>query len=407
MEIIEQNLVTSPAEFEAKVVGWKRALSGHRMVVLSLGRSSDWAACFCAALASHIQLVLLDPVHKSRVTAARNALPWDLWVSDLGMEARDATHIVELPGYVIFSSGTSGNPKCIHVPFSNLPKVIESQISLLGLCGHTVAWCLSPGFDASISDVLCARWSGGRLVIPDVPFTRLKRLAEVFKANGVQYADIPPRVLELMSPSSFPSLEKILVGGETLAQQAADKWVAHAEVWNSYGPTEATISTSMCRVLTPWTRAWIGNPLPGITYRTSEIGELLIGGNLAVGYMFDEELTRTRFPTIKDPVTGKRVRVFKTGDKVGTDGGRYYFIGRMDTAKKRNGVFIFPEEIEAVARQVGTCKAKWENDELVLECVGETGQFRELIQREMPRWYWPGEYREIENVEVSANGKSL
>src|SRR5690606_1464903 len=210
---------------------------------------------------------------------------------------------------------------------------------------------LSPTFDASVSDIGTALLSGAALCVePGVRRTPASMMA-LIRERGVTHLDLPPSVLATLDPGELPaSVQTIVIGGEVCPADVVRRWASRVRLVNVYGPTEATICTSLgaCDPET-WDRPLIGRPLPGIGYEVVDEaldpvpqgtpGELLIDGvGLARGYLNDPELTRKRFPTLR----GRRV--YRTGDRVVLHhDGEFEFLGRIDRQIKLHGLRIEPE----------------------------------------------------------------
>lgn len=168
----------------------------------------------------------------------------------------------------------------------------------------------------------------------------------------ITHIDLPPSVLSLLDATACPPLLRtIIIGGEVCPPEVVRQWAKRVRVVNVYGPTEATVCTSLgvCDPET-WSRPLLGQPLAGITYRVLdedlapvETGQLFIGGvGLARGYRRQPELTATKF------ITQSGERLYATGDRVILQpDGEYEFLGRIDRQFKRRGQLVEPEEIEA------------------------------------------------------------
>ncbi|MEU0539237.1 AMP-binding protein [Nocardia sp. NPDC005978] len=250
--------------------------------------------------------------------------------------------------YVIYTSGSTGRPKGVRVAHTGLVPMLTAQIDLFALApGMRALFTLSTAFDASISDIGTALLAGATLVIPSEPATPTT-LAELVRAHGITHADLPPSLLAHVDPDSVPNtLRTIVIGGEVCAPGVVRAWAARVRLINVYGPTEATICTSMSRCGPDWSRPLIGSPLPHVEYALHD-GELLIGGPaLALGYIDRPELDRERF------ITRAGRRWYRTGDLVRHHpNGDWEFVGRKDRQVKINGRLVCPEEIEARLRDV-------------------------------------------------------
>ncbi len=252
--------------------------------------------------------------------------------------------------YVVFTSGTTGAPKGVLVSHAGLLPMLDAQIDAFAI-GATArcAWVLSPLFDASISDVGTALVAGATLVVDEelVSGSARARFAKMSEL-GVTHVDLPPSLLALLDGAPPSTLRTIVIGGEVCAEHVVERVSARVRLVNVYGPTEATVCTSL-NVCRPGERhgARIGSPLPHVVYRVED-EELLIGGPcLARGYAGDPALDAKRF-ALRDGV-----RFYRTGDRVRARDatGELEIVGRIDRQVKIAGVRIEPEEIEARLRE--------------------------------------------------------
>ncbi len=266
--------------------------------------------------------------------------------------------------YVIYTSGSTGQPKGVEVTHRGIVSLLQQQISAIRLTPESRSlFLLSTSFDASVSDIGTALLSGASLWIePDFHANgRLiatpEQILDVIENRQITYVDIPPSVLAKLDPNLCPpSLTTVLIGGEVCPPQVIRQWANKVRLLNVYGPTEATVcsSLSICDAHS-WDRPLIGQPLVGVEYQidcehaaedaaNKDQGELLIGGKcLARGYRNRPELTASRFIE-RDSHT-----FYRTGDLVRRDSdGEFVFVGRIDRQIKLRGHRIEPGEIELV-----------------------------------------------------------
>jgi amino acid adenylation domain-containing protein/thioester reductase-like protein len=259
--------------------------------------------------------------------------------------------------YVIYTSGSTGQPKGVMIDHRGIVNLLEAQIETFQLeRGKRALFYLSTAFDASISDIGTCLLSGATLCIENAD--RLvpgKPFQELIAERRITHMDIPPSLLRILSWQEMPDcLETIIIGGEACEPAVVRQWSSRFRVVVVYGPTEATVCTSMCLCEhSTWDRPLIGQPLPGITYSILDenristpigtAGELYIGGlSLARGYMKRPELDAYKFIQVNGQP------LYRTGDRViRDDDGEIRFIGRADRQFKFRGLLIEPEELEA------------------------------------------------------------
>jgi D-alanine--poly(phosphoribitol) ligase subunit 1 len=160
----------------------------------------------------------------------------------------------------------------------------------------------------------------------------------------------------------IPTLRRFLFCGETLAPETAAQLLTRfpeAEVWNTYGPTEATVATTSVRVdralLDRWSPLPVGKAMPGTlveildesgaVLREGDRGEIIIAGpNVSPGYLHRPELTAKAFFTYEG------LPAYRTGDSGRFEDGMIFFDGRMDNQVKVNGYRIELGDLEANLR---------------------------------------------------------
>ena len=333
------------------------------------------------------------------------------------------------PAYIIFSSGTTGKPKGILVGHSGLVNLARCQRKAFGLTEHSRSlFFLSINFDASISDILVTLTSGGVLVIETIDSVELSaNLLNIIKKRGVTYADIPPSVLRVTNANDCPQcLETIVIGGEATDKETVLRWANKVNLVNVYGPTEATVCTSLCQCSEDWAVPVIGKELDGVTYNihddgemNADEGELWISGKcLAIGYFQNEKLTNEKFPIVNG------IRYYRTSDHVkrAVDGS-IVFLGRYDRQVKFHGQLIELEEIEAtlkllrIVRNAAVVKraVSGDNDKEIIVAFVEvdntmdaekvTQSIRNVLRHHLPKWMIPGHIELMPHLPKVSSGK--
>jgi amino acid adenylation domain-containing protein/thioester reductase-like protein len=259
--------------------------------------------------------------------------------------------------YVIYTSGSTGQPKGVLVEHRGIVNLIDAQIPAFDLGpGRRALWMLSPCFDASVSDLATALLTGATLVIEAEEDLRdPARLTRLLHGRAITNVDLPPALLRFLDPDALPStLRTVIIGGEPAPPALVRQWARRFRVVNVYGPTEATVCTSLC-LCDPdtWSEPLLGRPIAGIGYHflgddlepvaTGAVGELFITGvGLARGYLNRPELTAAKFPELNGE------RAYRTGDRVRLRAdGELVFVGRTDRQIKLRGQLVEPQEIEA------------------------------------------------------------
>jgi acyl-coenzyme A synthetase/AMP-(fatty) acid ligase len=205
--------------------------------------------------------------------------------------------------------------------------------------------------------------AGGTVVTaPDRAARDPERFARWLRGVPMHAAVATPTLLRMLLPYLRGALGDCVIvsGGEALPADLAGRMHAAAgELWNGYGPTEATIAALFSPVRPPLSDPVpIGWPIPGLAAEIldgrqrpvlpGERGELcLSGAGLAAGYVNDPGLTARAFGT--GPAGN---RIYRTGDICSQrDDGQYEFRGRLDDQVKIRGHRIELGEVEAVAER--------------------------------------------------------
>lgn len=272
--------------------------------------------------------------------------------------------------YLIYTSGSTGEPKGVVVEHRGIVNTVRDQVPRLRLTpADRVLQFASASFDASLFETWNAWLSGAALVIaPDaIRSDRLGFLA-LLRDERVTVAVLPPSFIRSLDRSPLP-LRLLFSAGEAAVAEDARHYAGSMEYVNGYGPTEASICSTVHAVAAAEEGAFgvpIGRPLANTrayvldaNRRLAPIGvwgELWVGGaGVARGYWRRPELTAERF--VPDPFAGGRM--YRTGDLCRwRDDGVLEFQGRADTQVKLRGFRIELGEIEtALARCVGVREA--------------------------------------------------
>ncbi len=224
-------------------------------------------------------------------------------------------------------------------------------------------------FDASMLEIfLPLAWGAGIVVAKPGAETDADYLVHLVIEKGVTYVDLVPSLLEglLEHPAigGWASLRVMSSGAEALQPELVSAFrqaLPAASLWNTYGPTEATVQATFAPGLQAEQRVPIGRPVANTqTYvldRRMEpapigvAGELYIGGaGVARGYLQRPELTAEKF--VPNPFSSQPgERLYKTGDLVRwLPDGNLEFDGRVDHQVKIRGYRVELGEIEVALR---------------------------------------------------------
>lgn len=268
------------------------------------------------------------------------------------------------PAYIMFTSGSSGNPKGVQVSHMALAAAIYSWSQILPYtCSSRMLQLASPGFDVFFIEV-CMPLALGFSFASAAKEDLLNDLQLTFDKLQLTMADLPAVLAGAVQPSKIKNqqpLQWLMSGGDVIEDRVIRQWSKHGLI-NAWGPTETTIGNTLGFVGEMSSRNWVGKAYPtssiyildssgtAITYRGC-IGEIAVGGpQVADGYVGNKDLTREKFVMLAD---GKRV--YRTGDR-----GRLLFdgslecLGRLDSGQvKINSQRVELREIEVQLKRHG------------------------------------------------------
>ncbi|MBD2355237.1 amino acid adenylation domain-containing protein [Tolypothrix sp. FACHB-123] len=277
--------------------------------------------------------------------------------------------------YVLYTSGSTGQSKgvcCHHSGVVNLLADFTNRQQIQA--GDACSLWTSLNFDVSVYEIFSALLAGGTLhIVPEVIRSDGSNFANWLEVNQIKSAYVPPFHLQALSDwlsgkSEKLALQRLLVGVEPILENlliSIQKQIPGLQILNGYGPTEATICTTLYDVnpenatdrKTP-----IGRPVQNTKiYLLDENlqpvpvgipGEIYIAGiGLARGYLNRPDLTAERF--IPNPFSHQaREYLYKTGDRAKyLPDGNLEILGRLDSQIKFRGFRVELGEIESVLRQ--------------------------------------------------------
>jgi amino acid adenylation domain-containing protein len=282
--------------------------------------------------------------------------------------------------YVIYTSGSTGTPKGVMVQHRSLVSYAETCSVTYGVKpGDRVLQFCSISFDISGEEIYPCLTRGATLVLrTDSMLNSIQVFLQRCREWKISVMSLPTAywhqvaaTLEKENLSLPPSLRLVVIAGERAMPERLAAWqkrAGQARLIHTYGPTEATISVTMCDISDFEVREGLTRELPiGSAIADGKIyvldsnlqpvpvgvqGEVYIGGSLlARGYHKRPDVTAETF--IPNPYALKPgERIYKSGDLARyLPGGNLEFLGRVDQQVKIRGFRIELEEVETVLRQ--------------------------------------------------------
>jgi non-ribosomal peptide synthetase-like protein len=261
--------------------------------------------------------------------------------------------------WIIFTSGSTGTPKGVAVTHRSAAAFVdaEAQIFLrdnpIGP-GDRVLAGLSVAFDASCEEMWLA-WRHGACLVP-APRSLVRSgmdLGPWLVTRDVTVVSTVPTLAALWPAEALEAVRLLIFGGEACPPELATRLAVDGrEVWNTYGPTEATVVACAAR-LDGEGPVRIGLPLPGWDLAVVDtegrpvshgsMGELVIGGVGLARYL-DKDKDDEKYAPM--PTLGWR-RAYRSGDLVRLDNEGLIFCGRADDQVKVGGRRIELGEVDS------------------------------------------------------------
>ena len=295
-------------------------------------------------------------------------------------------------------------------------------------------------FDPSIEQVLGALTRGASLYLADDDILQSDLIIDFLAKHEITFLNTSPKFAESIFPTIFNEqkvvdclkLKTLLVGGEAVNLEFCLNWATSllsnaCNLLNAYGPTEATITSTIYKIPGNFknTQIPIGKPFKGTKVfivdtagnlvTNGSKGELYISGTrLAKGYLGLTDQTNAQF-VYPDFANGEKC--YKTGDLTSwSEDGNLLFHGRVDKQLKIRGFRIEPAEIESVIDH-----AEGVNESRVLPHEISTGTqlvafikpsnkitiegLKDALSQKLPAYMIPSHFEILEEFPLNFNGK--
>ncbi|WP_063763280.1 non-ribosomal peptide synthetase [Streptomyces sp. NRRL WC-3742] len=340
------------------------------------------------------------------------------------------------PALVFYTSGSTGRPKGVLVPHSAVTDLVTAP-DALALGPRDRVLCHSAlGFDATTFELWAPLAHGAAVAVASADRPTAEDLVRDVERYGVTTLFLTTALFHHLAARQsrvFGVLRTLAVGGEALSPEYAGAvlrafpWL---ELYNVYGPTEATTFTTLHRITaadcTGETPVPIGRPFGGARalvlderqepVAPGENGELWIAGaRVAQGYLNRPELTAERFREL--PGTG---RAYRSGDVVRQrPDGALEFQGRTDDQVKVRGFRIEPGEVEQallrhpeVAEAAVVVRHPGAPDAALTACVvlaeghrPSVATLRERLAAQLPAHLVPTAWAVLDELPLNGSGK--
>jgi amino acid adenylation domain-containing protein len=364
-----------------------------------------------------------------------------------GTSSSDIAVGMENLAYVIYTSGTTGRPKGVLVSHGNLLANLTAFFQEFHLqATDTVIQLGSYAFDAFVEEVFPVLLRGGKIAIPsrgdivDMPL-----LTDFINRHGVTLIDCTPLLLnEFNRLNNLEGVQTFISGGDVLKAEYVSRLKDKGNVYNTYGPTEATVCTTYYKYSgTEAVKTGIPIGKPIANYRVYILdknfnplpigakGELWVAGpGVTRGYLNKPELTADKFVNLaaktreetrsskNEILTPKSYILYGTGDLARwRPDGSIEFSGRLDQQVKIRGYRIELGDIESKLLEhvdiedAVVLEGKEENRDkyLCAYIVGRQGLtvsgLREYLLNKLPDYMIPTYFVSLPEIPLTPNGK--
>ncbi|HEY4283794.1 MAG TPA: AMP-binding protein, partial [Chthoniobacterales bacterium] len=287
-------------------------------------------------------------------------------------------------------------------------------------------------FDPAVLDIFLPLSVGARVVIaPETIRADAEQIVALLASSGATILQATPTTWQLLIEKDWSRKSlKALIGGEILTPDLAREILNRCgELWNVYGPTEATVWSTIGRIEHD-DEIHIGRPIANqrvyVVDRHNQLvpvgvpGEVLISGaGVARAYSSQPELTANSFVT--NPFSSSGGRVYRTGDFCRYQpNGNLQFLGRKDHQIKIRGFRVELGEIQTAALEhpaVRQCVVinrpdRFGHQRLLAYLVLATNQpepdiaeLRRFLQKKLPDYMVPAAFIILSELPLTASGK--
>ena len=445
-------------EFEKAVGDFSEVLINQHVslddspVLLYGHKSANMLVAIYACMSLEIPYIPIDEIYpKDRIEKVKEIakVNWIINTSNSALNFEDSgeiqllemtTDVLSFPGelvevkeqasdplvYLIFTSGSTGEPKGVQISSEAVQSFSRWMTSDFGFSETDVFINTAVlSFDLSVFEVMTFGAIGGTILLNDKTTNSdpQKLIDRIEKYAGTVWVSTPSFALLFarMEPFSvMKTIHSFLFCGEVLPNPLAKSLLTNykARVLNTYGPTEATVATTLVDITAEIVKNH--DPLPvGSIKKESELiienGEIIIKGpNVSIGYLNRPDLTMEKFIEIDGQ------RAFKTGDEGRLENGMLFFNGRNDDLVKLHGYRIELNEINATLLKMNSIE---NSATIALRRNGEVKKIVSLIQwknsdlqsketiiqflsAHLPSYMIPSDVKFVKEIPLNQNGKA-
>ena len=418
-----------------------------------MNRSIDLIIVTLAVLKCGCAYVLIDPSHpierrkymiensdskyiiSNLSTDEKNTIYFNnIYDLEVNEKYKKPTISSNTPMYLLYTSGSTGNPKAVTVTHRNFHNYLIGISKIIDYSSDkTVLSMASISFDVFGYELWVTLLNGLTLVLSTQEeqndFVKLNNL--IYNNNVNILYGTPSKIQSLMSVSNvkdnFSSVCDIGIGGESFSISFIKELqqITSANIYNMYGPTETTVGCCSKKIEKNTKLITIGKPLANVKFYVLDNnlklcppgikGELYISGDgVTLGYYKRPDLTQKSF--IQD-IFYPNLTMYKSGDMVSwTDQGELIFHSRTDSQVKIRGYRIELSEIERVLNShqfIKNCFVmNYNYSDRDFLCAYYTSDFtiqnyelKLFLANKLPNYMIPTYFMPITSLPLTVNGK--
>ncbi|MBG9455875.1 hypothetical protein ABE61_17895 [Lysinibacillus sphaericus] len=362
-----------------------------------------------------------DNYQQIRIESVESAIPCNSEkISDFYPESH---------AYVMYTSGTTGQPKGVLVGQSSVINLVKNS-NYVQLDQKKIIQMGSLSFDASTFEIWGSLLNGGCLTLcKKEEYIDDTILADIIDKHQIDTMFITTALFNKMielNPTIFKNIEQLYVGGEQISRSHVEIYLQTGlgRIHNIYGPTENT-TFSLFHLIDSKDDLQcipIGKPLKNTKVfllngksvcGVGMIGEICLAGNgLAIGYVNNPELTAKSFTQCE---LGTKERIYRTGD-LGQllPNGEIVYVGRIDKQIKIRGYRIELNEIKnkligipGIQNSFVTVAENEGKKHIIAYLIGE--QMLEVVKgnlsETLPGYMIPSKFIWVDELKLNSNGK--
>ncbi len=337
--------------------------------------------------------------------------------------------------YVMYTSGSTGNPKGVTIPHYSVVRVVKESNFITVNERDTILQSSNYAFDGSVFEIYGSILNGAKLILVNKEnMLEIEKLADLIKKHNITIIPATTALFNAIVDIDVTCLaqaRKIIFGGEKISvfhSKKALEVMGRDKIIHVYGPTESTVCATyyfVNEIKDEENTLPIGKPLSNTSIYILDkynkplpvgvVGELCISGDgLGLGYINNEELTKAKF--IENPfVVGEKM--YKTGDLAKwLPDGNIEFVGRIDHQVKIRGFRIELGEIESALLNIETVEEAVvivrENNGnknicgyVVTNKVGTVADYKEELRKHLPDYMIPTYIINLDKMPINLNGK--